>query len=382
MVQIWFRGPKIWEEFLDEKAARELCSKSDLLRRAFKLTYETELKEYRTPTLKEAYYTDSPKKNEEATDVLRYSSSVPTLYNLDNDPWMESIAAFVANKRSPQTRRVYKLVLNQFFSFILKHPRKVKQSDLIRYRYYLEQMGRAPVTIRLHLSAISGYYTFCISRNLTIHNPVKGVNQPVVKSYTRATWLNKEQAKILLSQPNRNTLKGKRDYAIILTFLLTGLRRKELANIRKKDIQTKGNKIYLTYDCKGGAKIVRDIPQICWKAIQEYLKFSEREMRDDSPIFISVNNRVNSKVLNPITPEAIRQTIAYYSHRAFGDTIRVSPHTLRHTAGTLLRKSGRTIEEVQSFLKHKRIDTTRIYLHVVESDDSEFGECIAKVLEI
>ncbi len=386
MVQIWFRGPKIWEDFLDEKATRELCSKSDLLRRAFKLTYETELKEYRTPaTSKEdTCYTDPSKKNEEANDtLLQYSSSVPAPYNMDNDQWMESMAAFVANKRSPQTRRVYKLVLNQFFSFILKHPRKVRQSDLIRYRYYLEQTGKAAVTIRLHLSAISGYYTFCISRNLTIHNPVKGVNQPVVKSYTGATWLNKEQAKMLLSQPDRNTLKGKRDYAIILTFLLTGLRRKELANIRKGDIQTKGNKIYLTYDCKGGFKIVRDLPQICWDAIEDYLDFSEREMSEDSPIFISVtSDRRNSKVLKPITPEAIRQIITFYSHCAFGDTIRVSPHTLRHTAGTLLRKSGRTIEEVQSFLKHKRIDTTRRYLHVVESDDAEFGECIAKILEI
>ncbi|MDP2917633.1 MAG: tyrosine-type recombinase/integrase, partial [Dehalococcoidia bacterium] len=83
-----------------------------------------------------------------------------------------------------------------------------------------------------------------------------------------------------------------------------------------------------------------------------------------------------------ITPEAIRQMVTYYSRRAFGEEVKVSPHTLRHTAATLLRKSGRSIEEVQSFLKHKRLDTTRRYLHVVEAEDSEFGECIARMLDL
>jgi integrase/recombinase XerD len=392
-VQIWFRGPKIWDDFLTEKAAREYCSKSDLLRRAFRLVYENELKEFRaTPKLKAGSSFTNDKSDQAKFSPLQPGSFTIIPHNIENDPWIESMAAFVANKRSPQTRRVYSIVLNQFLAFIPKHPSDIKQSDLIRYRHHLEEMARSPSTIRLHLSAISGYYTFCISRDLTIHNPVKGVNQPTIKSYNKATWLNKEQSKMLLSQPNRTTIKGKRDYAIILTFLLTGLRRKELANIRRGDIQEKGNKLYLNYICKGGVKIVRDIPRICWETIEDYLEFSGREIDENSPIFLSVTNageslrhfyRKNDGAgSHPLTPEAIRQMIVYYSHRAFGDNIKVSPHTLRHTAGTLLRKSGRTIEEVQSFLKHKRIDTTRRYLHVVESDDSEFGECIAKMLDL
>ena len=47
MVPLWFRVPKIWDDFLSEKANREYCSKSDLLRRAFKLTYDPELEEFR-----------------------------------------------------------------------------------------------------------------------------------------------------------------------------------------------------------------------------------------------------------------------------------------------------------------------------------------------
>ena len=138
--------------------------------------------------------------------------------------------------------------------------------------------------------------------------------------------------------------------------------------------------------------MVRDIPRRCWQAMDDYLISSGRELTDGAPLFIAVTDAGESlrryygknvhNGYHPISPEAIRQLVTYYSFHAFGREIKVSPHTLRHTAGTLLRKSGHSIEEVQSFLKHRRIDTTRRYLHVVEADDSEFGESIAKMLDL
>ncbi len=396
-VQIWFRAPKIWSDFLEKKAAEEYCSKSDLLRQAFMLTYGPELKEFRVNPkvqsgMKPAHISTCEQEDSSQERLPPDNALAPIPYDIENDPWVESLGAFVANKRSSQTNRVYRLVLNQFFKFVAKHPSDVKQSDVIRYRHELGHLSRAPSSIRQHLAAISGYYTFCICRDLTLYNPVKGVNRPLVNAYTSATWLNKTQAKTLLSQPDLGTVKGKRDYAILLTFLLTGLRRSELANIKRGDIQERGEKLYLTYTCKGGAKMVRGIPRKCWEAIEHYLVASGRELTDDSPVFMPVTDagerlrryygKNGHNGHHPITPEAIRQMVTYYSRRAFGEEVKVSPHTLRHTAGTLLRKSGRSIEEVQSFLKHKRIDTTRRYLHVVEAEDSEFGECIAKMLDL
>lgn len=389
-VQVWFRAPKIWEEFLEAKADQEYCTKSDLLRQAFRLAYGTELKEFRVRTevtgCGASARLTGPSENE------LFPDSSLGHEDIGRDPWTESIAAFVGNKGSAQTRRVYRVVLSCLFTFATKHPSGIKQSDVIRYRHHLEHLRRAASTIRQHIAAISGYYNFCISRHLTPYNPAKGVNRPVVTAYTSASWLNKTQAKLLLSQPNRNTVKGKRDYAILLTLLLTGLRRIELGNIRRGDIEERGEKLYLTYTCKGGAKIVRDIPWRCWEAIQDYLIASGREIQDGSPLFAPVTEagtwlkryygKNGSNGHNPMTPEAIRQMVIYYSRRAFGSEVKVTPHTLRHTAATLLRKSGRSIEEVQSFLKHKRIDTTRRYLHVVECDDSESGESIARMLDL
>lgn len=396
-VQIWFRAPKIWDSFLEKKAFEEDCTRSDLLRHAFRLAYGPEVKEFRVNPEARTKGNEGWSPPTEAGNLAEIvlpqgNAFVPIPYDIQGDPWIESMAAFIANKRSPQTHRVYRLVLNQLFTFVAKHPSNVTQSDIIKYRHHLEHLGRAASTIRQHLAAISGYYTFCISRDLTIYNPVKGVNKPSVNAYTNATWLDKNQAKALLSQPNRYTVKGKRDYAILLTLLLTGLRRSELTNIRRGDIQERGEKLYLTYNCKGGTKMVRDIPRRCWEAIEDYLIASGREIVDDSPLFISTTDagerlrryygKNGHNGHHPITPEAIRQMVACYSRRVFGEDVKVSPHTLRHTAATLLRKSGRSIEEVQSFLKHRRVDTTRRYLHVVEAEDSEYGECIARMLDL
>lgn len=396
-VQMWFRAPKIWDDFLEEKAAREYCTKSELLRHAFKLAYGPELKEFRlNPEAQSGgdHNQSFPDEERKSTGTSFPPAHIFPLipYETDKDPWVESMVAFVANKNSPRTHRVYRLVLNQFFTFVAKHPRDVKQSDMIRYRHYLDHLGRASSTIRQHLAAISGYYAFCISRDLTIYNPVTGVNRPSVNAYTSATWLNRTQAKFLLSQPNRNTVKGKRDYAILLILLLTGLRRSELVNIKKGDIRERGEKVYLTYTCKGGIKIVRDIPRVCWETVSDYLAASGREITDDSPLFMATTDsgeglrhyygKNGHNGHHPLTPEALRQMVVYYSRNAFGEEVKVSPHTLRHTAGTLLRKSGRQIEEVQHFLKHKKVDTTRRYLHAVEGDDAELGECIARMLDL
>lgn len=392
-VQIWFRAPRIWNDFLEAKATEEYCTRSDLIRHAFRIAYGSELKEFRVNT-KPKPGDDADSFSLDGLDDLTGPDGILALVSreLQTDPWMESVAAFVANKGSSQTRRVYRLVLHQFFVFVAKHPSGIKQSDVIRYRHQMESLHRAPSTIRQHLATVSGYYSFCISRDLTVYNPVKGVARPSVHAYVSASWLTKEQAKKLLSQPDRETVKGKRDYAILLTLFLTGLRRSELANIKRGDIREKAEKLYLTYICKGGSQLVRDIPYRCWDAIDDYLISSGREITDESPLFVAVTDageRLRSYYgkngqnrCYSISPEAIRQMVTNYSRHAFGGEIKVSPHTLRHTAGTLLRKSGHSIEEVQSFLKHRRIDTTRRYLHVVEADDSEFGESIAKMLDL
>ena len=76
--------------------------------------------------------------------------------------------------------------------------------------------------------------------NAVSHNPVRGVKRPKVDANEGKTpALGDGQARALLDAPPENTLKGKRDRAILATFLHHGLRCKELCGLRVRDLQSR-----------------------------------------------------------------------------------------------------------------------------------------------
>src|SRR6185437_2205253 len=64
-----------------------------------------------------------------------------------------------------------------------------------------------------------------------------GVPNLSQKGTRLGNWLTREQAKELLTVPDRSTLKGKRDYAILALLVACALRRRELAALQVSDLQ-------------------------------------------------------------------------------------------------------------------------------------------------
>ncbi len=85
-VQVWFRVPKIWDEFLDAKAAQEYCTKSDLLRQAFRIAYGSELKEFRI--CPEACGASTGLRSVDEDKLFSSSSSSMRHKDIKNDPWI------------------------------------------------------------------------------------------------------------------------------------------------------------------------------------------------------------------------------------------------------------------------------------------------------
>jgi len=267
--------------------------------------------------------------------------------------------------------------LSQFLHFGGKHPSGIRQGDIIGYRHHLEMRNMSSSTIVQHLASISGYYELCRRRGLAADNPANGVERPYVSAYTGATWLSLDKAKLLLAQPDRSTVKGKRDYAILIAISLTSMRCAELCSLKIRDVIHSGERIRLRYIGKGGGDVVREIPSGCWQVIEEYLSASGRHLIRESPVFAAVaSGSKKRRAEKPLTTEAVRQMVAGYVREAFGSDVRITPHSLRHTAATLLRANGRELGEIQSFLRHKRAETTRQYLHILETSDAEISESL------
>src|ERR1700721_4806181 len=94
--------------------------------------------------------------------------------------------------------------------------RTVTRSHIIAWRDQLTGRGLGGATIRHRLASLASLFEYLCSRNAVTHNPVKGVEGPKVESGEgRTPALGDQQARRLLAAPEADSLKSKRDRAIL-----------------------------------------------------------------------------------------------------------------------------------------------------------------------
>ncbi len=148
---------------------------------------------------------------------------------------------WLGNIPNARTRRNYERHATEFARFVgIKHPdqfREVTRAHVIEHRRRIERDGNSPATIRAKLAALSSLFDYLCEQNSITHNPVKGVKRPKANNNEGKTpAISDAEARRLLSAPATETLKGKRDRAIVATFLYQMVRREELCNLRIGDL--------------------------------------------------------------------------------------------------------------------------------------------------
>ena len=141
------------------------------------------------------------------------------------------------------------------------------------------------------------------------HNPVKGVKRPKVETYEGKTpALGDHQARTLLDTPDEQTLKGKRDRAILSVLLFHALRREELCKLKAKDITERRGVKYFRVHGKGGK--IRFIPchSGTLERIADYLAFAGRAGDDSGALFRPVKNKTGF-LEDAITPDGVYRMI-------------------------------------------------------------------------
>src|SRR5476649_199992 len=129
-----------------------------------------------------------------------------------------------ANLSNPSTRRAYENAIRDFMGFTgIVRPeefRTVTRAHIIAWRDQLTGRGLGVPTIRHRLAALASLFEYLCEKNAVTHNPVKGVERPVPETYEGKTpALGDREARQLLAAPAGNTLKAKRDCAMLATLL-------------------------------------------------------------------------------------------------------------------------------------------------------------------
>lgn len=156
------------------------------------------------------------------------------------------------------------------------------------------------------------------------------------------------------SQQHFHRHTRKRDYAILMLFLGTGIRVSECVGIDMTDLDFSNNAVLVTR--KGGNQVILYYPQEVADALRDYL--SERKQikpavkADENALFLSLQKR-------RISQRAVQLMVKKYCAVAVPLKKRMSPHKLRSTYATRLYHETEDIYLVADALGHADVNTTR-----------------------
>jgi site-specific recombinase XerD len=170
-------------------------------------------------------------------------------------------------------------------------------------------------------------------------------------------FLQSHQVRQVLSQFNRRTTQGRRDYAILLLLARLGLRACEIVSLTLDDIHWQAGEI--TIQGKGNRSDRLPLPPDVGQAIAAYLK-KDRPACSTRHIFI----RLRAPRRGFANSIAISTIVARTLKRAGIDSPHTGAHLFRHSLATEMLRQGACLADIAHLLRHRSFNTTTIYAKV------------------
>lgn len=172
---------------------------------------------------------------------------------------------------------------------------------------------------------------------------------------------------------NTTKVQVLRDRILLGCMALQGCRSIEMYRANLGDISESGGQYYLKLDGKNSIRTIVLRPDLAEEIVQyqQVRRLSNEKLTAESPLFISLSNcrygqRLSRRGIGFIVDSYLEK--CGLKHSDLERTL--SPHSLRHTAGTLSLQNGSSLREVQDFLGHSDPKTTAVYTHVVNSQSN------------
>jgi len=258
-------------------------------------------------------------------------------------------------------RRVYQHAIEQFIAWYCSEPRLAfNRIVVVRYRIFLEGRGLAANTINQQLAAVRRLAYEAADAGLLSPelaagiSRVKGVKQ---LGHRSGNWLSLDQSSQVLNHACGDSLRAKRDYAMLAMLLGCGLRRSELASLETDEVQTRQSH-WAIVDLIGKGGHIRTVPIPQWTKQALDLWTSAAEITDGR-IFRAVSKR------GKVWGKGISQNVVWYVVRNCckkAGLDHIAPHDLRRTCAKLCHAGGGELEQIQFLLGHASLQTTERYL--------------------
>jgi integrase len=279
-----------------------------------------------------------------------------------------------------------------FFDLVRNHPAAVLPADVKRWQEAQEGAGLTRATIYTRLSLLSSFFEWAMREPaigaVLTSNPVRLARPKAPRAYqTESTKaLSDDELRALLAvvrsrAQDPKAVSAKRDYALLLLYVLTGMRRQELISLRGRDVEMRDDALIISGRVKGGDYVGREVRDpIVRSALLDYLRAGDRAsvLGSERPLWTRHDRA--GKPGAPLTSHAFALNMKVYAGEAGIKEFHL--HQTRHTFARLVAERTGSIVETQDALGHRNQATTRVYVRRIAVKRDKHSEQIARLLNL
>lgn len=268
---------------------------------------------------------------------------------------------------SAHTRRTYAHALRLFFMFLAERCRRpvaalglgdVQADAVLAFLDHVETVRRnTPASRNCRLAAIRSFVAHLLRHDIARAGQYQRILAiPSKKARHRpVTYWEPEIVAAILAEPDRATVAGSRDHALLLFLYNTGARVSEAIAVRRRDLQFT-RPYHVRLHGKGGKERICPLWPETVAALEQILPAAD----DAAAIF---RNRRGDQ----LSRDGVAYVLAKYARRASSRHpvlrgSRISPHVLRHSCAVALLQAGVDVTVIRDYLGHSSISTTSRYV--------------------
>lgn len=277
-------------------------------------------------------------------------------------------------------------IVFSFFQHIGKLPSEVEPSDVQQWLKDLEGKGISTGTTYQHACLLSSFYSWAIrDPEIGQHiqgNPARLARPKAPKPYQTESVkaLSDDEVQALVGivrrRAHEGNVVGKRDYALLLMYLATGLRRHEIISLRGNDVHV-DETLILAYRAKGGDYRSREVRESQVKdALLDYLLAAGRmhALKTDAPLWTRHDRA--GKPGEALSSHCFVKNLKKYAKEAGVKDFHL--HRTRHTFARIVSELTGDITATQNALDHQNRSTTRVYVQRIAVKKDLYSNEISK----
>ena len=266
--------------------------------------------------------------------------------------------ALLSRGLSPHTVRNYLSCVRAFASWWEGtagrsfDPAAVAPLDVAEYRRRLQNAGRKPATVNLHIDALSSFFSWAALQDVVRVDPAEGVKR-VRERRSVPRWLSLREVRALSRAVQKHGTA--KDRALLALLLHAGLRVSEAVGLRVQDVVLRERSGHVSVRRGKGSKY-REVP----------LNVTARRMISKWLASHPGGDYLfPGKSGGPVTPRAVQKRLKELGRLAGVD---VTPHRLRHTFCKMLVDAGESLDRVAVLAGHSNLNTTAVYTKPGKAD--------------